>query len=84
MSFLYPDQEEILDSACGYEHVSVERVASFPTPYGRRAVHAVGTPWAVLGALRAQVRRTDGGTPAATVEFPAPSGSTADYEHVCA
>ncbi|MFE5588345.1 hypothetical protein [Kitasatospora sp. NPDC056531] len=84
VSFLYADQEEVLDLACGDQHLAAERVVSFPTPYGRRAVYAVGTPWAVLGTLRAEVRRADGSTTATTVAFPQPGGARVSSERICA
>ncbi|MFJ9843585.1 hypothetical protein ACIRYZ_24630 [Kitasatospora sp. NPDC101155] len=84
VSFLYADQEEVLDLACGDQHLAAERVASFPTPYGRRAVYAVGTPWSVLGSLRAKVHRVDGSSADATVEFTQPGGAMVSYEHLCA
>ncbi|MFJ9453702.1 hypothetical protein ACIRST_01365 [Kitasatospora sp. NPDC101447] len=60
MSFLYADQEEVQDIACGDRHLAVRTVAHFPGTPGPRTVYAVSTPWAAPGVLQARVRRPDG------------------------
>ncbi|MFF7994657.1 hypothetical protein ACFZDG_33385 [Kitasatospora xanthocidica] len=85
VSFLYADQEDVQDIACGDQRLTARRVARFAGPSGPRTVYAVGTPWAVLGVLHAVVRRPDGTTAPEPVRFSDGSESAhVSFEHVCA
>jgi hypothetical protein len=84
VTFLYADQEEILDIACGDQQLTAERITRFPTPYGQRTLYAVRTPWAALGVLHARVRHPDGTTAPDQAQFAVPDRAThGSYEHVC-
>ncbi len=84
VGFLYADQEEVLDIACGDRHFTAERITRFSTPSDRRTVYAVSTPWAALGVLQAQVRRADGSTAPDRVRFvDGPGRPLASYERAC-
>ncbi|MER7769290.1 hypothetical protein [Kitasatospora sp. NPDC096140] len=84
VSFLYADQEEVQDIACGDRHLAVRTVARFPTAHGPRTVYAVSTPWAALGVLQARVRRPDGTVAPDRARFPDGKDSAhVPGEHVC-
>ncbi|MFJ9690669.1 hypothetical protein [Kitasatospora sp. NPDC101183] len=83
VTFLYADQEEIVDVTCDDRHFTAERIAELTTPYGPRTLYAVRTPWAALGVLHTEARRADGSTTVERVLFPEAVGHTSG-EHVCA
>ncbi|GHF39445.1 hypothetical protein GCM10018790_16570 [Kitasatospora xanthocidica] len=85
VSFLYADQEELQDIACGDQRLTVRRVARFAGPSGPRTLYAVGTPWAALGVLHAVVSRPDGTTGPEPVRLSDGSETAhVSSEHVCA
>ncbi|MER7578836.1 hypothetical protein [Kitasatospora sp. NPDC097691] len=84
VSFLYADQEEVQDVACGDRHFAVRTVARFPGAHGPRTVYAVSTPWAALGVLRALVRHADGTVVPDRAQFPDGKASAhVSGERVC-
>ncbi|MFD4657148.1 hypothetical protein ACFWP2_16145 [Kitasatospora sp. NPDC058444] len=86
VSFLYADQEELLELTCDGRPLAVDRIADFPTSYGRRTLYAVGTPWLARGFLHARVRLADGSTAPDQVDFGRVDGRgpLPFHEHLCA
>ncbi|MEU9046342.1 MULTISPECIES: hypothetical protein [unclassified Kitasatospora] len=85
VSFLYADQEDVQDIACGDLHFTARRIARFPGTHGPRTLYAVSTPWAALGLLHARVRRADGTIAPDLARFPDGSESAhVSGERVCA
>ncbi|MEU1285282.1 hypothetical protein [Kitasatospora sp. NPDC005856] len=85
VAFLYADQEELLDVTCDGRPLTVDRIADFPTSYGRRTLYAVRAPWLVHGVLHARVRLADGSTMPDEVVLGSVDGrALGSYEHVCA
>ncbi|MEV7024819.1 hypothetical protein [Kitasatospora sp. NPDC093558] len=84
VTFLYADQEEITDLACGDQRLSAERFGRFGTAFGHRIVYAVPTPWLPVGLLHARVRHADGTTAPEEVKLPEKDPTPrVSYEHGC-
>ncbi|MFI8462050.1 hypothetical protein [Kitasatospora sp. NPDC085464] len=81
--YLYADEEDVVDIACGDQHLTAERITGFPTPYGRRTLYAVESPWEPVGVLHARVRGADGGTAPAEVTAGPTGGPVPSHARAC-
>ncbi|MEE1788541.1 hypothetical protein PUR71_37415 [Streptomyces sp. SP17BM10] len=84
-TFLYTDEEEVTEVACGDQHLTTERVTQFRTPSGRHTLYAIPPPWSPVGVLHVQARHADGTTEPEQVKLRGgPDTAHVSNEHDCA